>query len=156
MIAAIFGLAAVPSYSAPPPKPPADAAAELKKLNGRWEQVDAEDGDGLGKKHGYSKITLIFKDDQLSSEDSKGMVEEWGSFKIDPDKTPKHIDFKTPGGPRKGKDLSRLGIYQIDDGKLKICFSSVDPPREELRPITFDAPKAGTGHILVVFERKKD
>ena len=71
-----------------------------------------------------------------------------GSMKIDPSKSPAHIDFTYEDGPAKGTTLK--GIYKIEGDTLTICYGGLGKDR----PTEF-ASKAGSGTILVVQKRAK-
>jgi uncharacterized protein (TIGR03067 family) len=75
-----------------------------------------------------------------------------GTFSVDATKKPKTIDFQPsaqPGQPD-GTPKPMLGIYEFEDGKLKVCMAG--PGRD--RPTEF-VSKMGNGLTLVVWEREK-
>jgi uncharacterized protein (TIGR03067 family) len=127
---------------------------DKERLQGRWQLVDADDSDGLTKKRGFARHIMVIEGDDLWTETPPGVppgrAEDRGPFTIEAGETPKRIDFRT-----RGKDgENRLGIYSLDGEKLTICFSSVSPPRKELRPADFEI-KPGTGRVLLEYEREK-
>ena len=71
------------------------------------------------------------------------------TFKLDPAKEPKAIDFTTAAGPDKGKRIK--GIYQLEDDTLKVCFN---PKKDGERPTAF-ATKAESSVRLNTFKREK-
>jgi uncharacterized protein (TIGR03067 family) len=68
------------------------------------------------------------------------------SYKIDPSREPKIIDFTPVVGVQKGKP--RTGIYRIDGDTLQICYD----PDGRTRPTEFDT-KQGDHYRLTVFRR---
>ena len=71
-----------------------------------------------------------------------------GTQKIDPSKTPKTIDVTFAEGPHKG--MVMLGIYEIDDDKLKVCFDF----EGKNRPTEFKSPP-GSKNFVNVHKRVK-
>ena len=69
-----------------------------------------------------------------------------GTIKLDATKKPKHIDSL----PEKMPDKPFLGIYEIDQSRIKVCYA---PPGKD-RPTNFEAKK-GSGHTLMTWERDK-
>ena len=74
---------------------------------------------------------------------------EWGRIELDNKANPKSIDIFKPDSPSD----RLLGIYDIKDGTLRICFaeqSTIDIARGRTvnRPTTFDAP-AGSEMVLL-------
>jgi len=69
-----------------------------------------------------------------------------GTIKLDATKKPKHIDSL----PEKMPDKPFLGIYEIEEDRIKVCYA---PPGKD-RPTSFEAKK-GSGHTLMIWEREK-
>jgi uncharacterized protein (TIGR03067 family) len=121
----------------------------LEMLQGRWKLVDADDSDGVSKKKGFVKHILVIDDKQLTFETEPDEKDERGPFQLATTKDPKWIDLRVGGH-------DRVGIYEVDGDRLKICFSSVVPLDLSRRPADF-AIKPGSGRVLHVYERiKKD
>lgn len=127
-------------------------SGDMGKIQGRWRLVKGQVGEtgiALGE---FSKDVWHFKRDDLIAERPNGKTKDLGPFKLDETTKPKRIDFKFFDGKT---THTRLGIYELlEGGRLRICFSSVVPPREELRPTDFTTPDF-SGRILVEFEREK-
>jgi uncharacterized protein (TIGR03067 family) len=131
-----------------------DAAAkqDMKKLQGTWKTVASEvDGQKIEASSTTAAVTI--KGDKYTvtyppSETRAKKVSEM-TFKINPSKKPKAIDFTAADGSDKGK-LSK-GIYELDSDILKICFN---PDKEGERPTTF-ATKAGARVRCIILKREK-
>jgi uncharacterized protein (TIGR03067 family) len=123
-----------------------DTKGELAKLQGKWT------ADKAGK-----KIELKFDKDKFTiSFEGKAFA---GTFKIDPSKTPKHMDLTitevdptvTEGQKFVGK--TALAIYAMDGDSLKWVASE---PGKEDRPSAFpDKEGEVKGHLYLVFKRAK-
>src|SRR5258707_15458426 len=89
-----------------------DVKDEMKKLEGTWVRI-AVDVDGQkseDSKDPTKAIALNIKGDKYHDE----------SFKIDPTKSPKHINVMTVDD--KGKPFTLPGIYELKGDVLKVCF----------------------------------
>jgi uncharacterized protein (TIGR03067 family) len=130
---------------------PAPAEKEKKdedKIQGTWIVVSAQFG-GESKPDDEAKnAKFVIKGDLITiSEPKREGREEKATFKLDPTKKPKTIDLV----PEKGdKKETVLGIYELKDDELKLCF--VKGGKE--RPTEF-ASKAGTDQGLIVLKREK-
>jgi len=116
------------------PRAEEDAAADVKKLQGRW-QVGWEQRGGHTV---YDAETVIVTDDQISigpSSTLPGAGDEFNPptkvFRLDPTKTPKAIDLVY------GSQLSQ-GIYTLDGDLLRLCIADAGVKR----PTSFAAPPA--------------
>ena len=100
----------------------ADAVkAELKKLEGIWMEIAAEE---KGEKVAEAvlkrdNITFVFKGDKWSVRKGEQIVNE-AVIKIDPAKKPKTFDATATEGEDKGKTV--FGIYEMTDDTLKISY----------------------------------
>jgi uncharacterized protein (TIGR03067 family) len=120
---------------------------ELEKFQGKWAAVSVTtDGKALEeaeiKDHFMAfkgeKATFLYKDKERGT----------GSLKVDPSKSPAHIDFTYEDGPAKGTTLK--GIYKFEGDTLAVCYGGFGKDR----PTEF-ASKPGSGTILVVQKRAK-
>ena len=71
-----------------------------------------------------------------------------GTHKLDPSKTPKHIDAVRSAGPHEGDVLK--GIYTLEDDTYKVCFGAPGKGR----PTEFSTTSGG-GYRLLVMKRVK-
>jgi uncharacterized protein (TIGR03067 family) len=142
---AVLALGAVLAADAPKDKD-ADAAKDLKALQGTWWATKIEGNGTAVAGEDVAKHSLVIKDNhyvlRIGEED-----EEKGTFKLDPTKTPKAMDIKIESGEDKGKD--QYCIYELDRDRLTICCAK---PGED-RPTKPSAKKAGVTRF--VFERAK-
>jgi len=119
---------------------------DLEKMQGDWAQVSfVVDGD----KHPDDEAQALFrsmKDDKYTIYQFKKVIGK-GTFKLDASKKPKTIDAATTVG---GRELTLLGIYELDQDTLKLCFAPPGKPR----PTDFTSKK-GSEHRLSVWEREK-
>jgi len=69
-------------------------------------------------------------------------------IRLDPSKSPKEFDFTMLDGPSKGSTFS--GIYALENGQLRICYSLTKDPKD--RPKDFKTVR-GELRELIVLER---
>ncbi len=152
-IAAAMGLALVVVLYFCAWSPRGDAA----KLQGSWRVVAIEDS-GVTANEPYLKTRQYLFDGNRMIVGARGepvaaaSLVDWigrniksPSFRLDPTASPKAIDLVLP-------DFSTMqGIYDLDDGRLKICFSSPWSKGAMRRPTGFSVP--GSGNRLLILER---
>jgi uncharacterized protein (TIGR03067 family) len=129
------------------PKPVAQPAAKPKtdqeKLQGTWKVVEYSP-------EALPKITL----DQLLFKGTKLIWNYEGRFTetdytLNPTTTPKSIDFTPIAGGNQGKAYH--GIYELEDGKLKICYRGPGSSR----PKNFnDKAEGNNGSVYIVLQRE--
>src|SRR5262245_36781500 len=104
------------------PTPDDAAKKDLAAMEGEWTLVAMEvDGKAVdSKKLVSAKITSSKDRYTLVSRGKQHEIE----LKVDSSKSPKEVDMTFLDGPN--KDRVGKGIYEITDGKLKIC-RSLDP-----------------------------
>jgi len=124
-------------------------ADETKKLQGEWHVVGTDArGNKVGRDDPQIKdMRFTFKDSGLTV--GFGGAARKKSFKVDPGKSPKHIDITSLDGQE--KDTTAACIYKLDGDRLTICipYFSKDPT---VRPKEFKAG-ADDGLMLVTLER---
>ena len=108
------------------------AKEELKKLQGTWLLVMSEQ-DGMKSDPNFVKNgKMVIKGNDMTVYGGK-VISSKAKITLNPSKTPKTIDaVQTYGGPTGTKVL---GIYELNDDTLKICFG------EKQRPKDFTAKK---------------
>ncbi|HEV3444285.1 MAG TPA: TIGR03067 domain-containing protein [Gemmataceae bacterium] len=133
----------------PNPAKEDQAKKDTEQMQSTWKAVSGEqDGkefpeDGL--KQGNMKMT--FKGERYTFE-MTGNQEE-GKVKLHADKKPKAIDFMIESGDDKGK--TQLGIYEIEDGKFKLCVAKAG---ETERPTEFKT-KEGSPNVSIVMKKQE-
>jgi uncharacterized protein (TIGR03067 family) len=122
---------------------------DLAALAGTWVPVSVEiDGRKLGDEELKGVAVTYGASGKISVRRGDKVIGE-GTFKIDPGKKPKAIDYKqTSEGEDKGK--TALGIYEVEGDTLKLCTV----PEGKERPAEFSS-KPGSGHYLRVYKREK-
>ena len=116
------------------------AKAELKKLEGTWLLVSAEENGQKAPDNGV-KIKAVVKGDKLTIYFGDQKLE--GTISVDPSKKPKEIDTVTTADKKKS-----LAIYELNGDTLKICGGKGERPKE------FKADK-GSNCALYVYKREK-
>lgn len=122
------------------------AKKEREKLAGTWKIVSAE-RDGQADKGSQNAVVTFTADGKLTVKLAEGESGD-GTYKLDPSKKPKAIDYTPNFGPDKGK--LHEGIYALEGETLKICRSDPSKPR----PTEF-ATKVDSGQMLLVLKREK-
>jgi len=119
-----------------------------KNLQGLWMAVAAEES---GKKAIGPRARLLegmsweFKGGEFVWR-MEGHVELKGAYKINSSKKPKEIDLFDPQ-----RKVHFVGIYELQDGALKIRFNAdVDPRAKQ-----FTTEKGTRDHFLLTLERSK-
>jgi uncharacterized protein (TIGR03067 family) len=121
--------------------------APKDKLEGTWQVVQLESGGQQVPANGLQGMQVVITQDTLAIQLSPAR-KQLGTYRTDPTRKPKAIDLMATVGPDKGKTLT--GIYQLDGGALKLCFS--EPGKE--RPKGF-ATKKGSGGMCLSLKRAR-
>jgi uncharacterized protein (TIGR03067 family) len=125
----------------------ANVEKELKKFQGTWTFESVEAGGKKSPADELKGLTLIFEGDKHTVKKGDEVIQV-GRQKLDPSKSPKTIDVTMIEGPSKGAVM--LGIYEISDDTLKVCFDS----EGKKRPTEFKSP-AGSETFVNVHKRAK-
>jgi uncharacterized protein (TIGR03067 family) len=121
---------------------------ELKRLEGTWLLVSAERNGQEAPKEALTDSRLVMQGDKFTIHQAGGTFE--GTIGLDPTRKPKAYDARAT---RDGRKVSTLGIYEIDDDTLRICYT----PEGGQRPKEF-ATKGGTDEhpiVLGVYKKEK-
>jgi uncharacterized protein (TIGR03067 family) len=111
------------------------AGKDAKAMQGEWREV----------KKG---LRYVINGDEITF-DPEGANRRL-KFKLDPSQSPKAIDMIMLNGPNEGKTAE--GIYELEDGELKICAPNSGNALSGGRPREFKTePKEGV--VLVILER---
>lgn len=123
-------------------------AKDRKFLKGTWKVLSIRsDGKDLPDDV-VAKMTVVNQVDGGWRLLNDGKESSSGKSDIDPTAKLKTIDFMPTSGGGSGNEF--LGIYEFAKKTRKLCFA----PKDKGRPTEFEAP-AGSGRVLVVFERVK-
>ena len=127
------------------PKKAEDQPKELEKFQGKWATASVTvDGQAEDK---IKDRFLAIKGDKATFLD-KDKERGTGSMKLDPGKSPAHLDFTYEDGPAKGTTLK--GIYKFEGDTLTVCYGGFGKDR----PTEF-ASKEGTRTMLLTLRREK-
>lgn len=126
----------------------AAAAAERKKLEGRWTMVRHLQA---GKEVRSRPTVAVFEGDRLTLLDANRNDGEKAIFRVDPTAKPPTIDFLLPDG-RAGLVC---GIYTLVGDELTICFVKGGGGGETARPREVASnPDNGASMLVLKRERK--
>jgi uncharacterized protein (TIGR03067 family) len=119
---------------------------EMKKLQGTWKQTGYE-RDGVAEavdEQGWEP-RVTFTGDAFEVTLADGSIPIKGTYKLDPTRDPKTIDWSDTIGEDAGKTL--LAIYSLEDDRLVFCAAY---PGQE-RPTEF---RTRPGQVLRVSQRE--
>lgn len=125
---------------------PADGQDDLKKLEGTWRFVSHEMQGKAATPEQLEKMSITFAGDKFAVS-VDGKVVQAGMNKLDPAKKPAQVDAAVTEG--QGKDTTMLGIYELKEDTMKVCF---DLQGKE-RPTSFTA-KASQMSAVIKREKK--
>jgi uncharacterized protein (TIGR03067 family) len=121
---------------------------ESEKVQGSWLLVEASvAGKTVRPPKGEVSIYTFTKDKKLTVR-LTGEPDKQGTFKIDPGKTPKHIDLIFEAAEGKEREVGR-GIYNIDGDNLTIAMN---PDR---RGVNRPSALASKTAIIMTLKRQK-
>jgi uncharacterized protein (TIGR03067 family) len=121
---------------------------ERKIYQGTWKVVAFIFDGKEANEEDVKKLTFINKKDGSWAALVEGKEISSGPSDIDPTKKPKTIDFMPTSGVFSGNEY--LGIYELDKDTRQICYAE----KAKGRPTEFSSV-AGSGHVLIKFERVK-
>ena len=119
---------------------------EMEKLQGTWKQI-AYERDGVTEpldEQGWEP-RVTFTGDTFVVTLADGSIPIKGTYKLDPTRNPKTIDWNDTIGGDAGKTL--LAIYSLEGDRLVFCAAH---PRQE-RPTEF---RTRPGQVLRVSQRE--
>jgi uncharacterized protein (TIGR03067 family) len=126
----------------------AAAKFDPAKMVGKWEYVsgvragDKVDKDRLGAAVTFTKDMIT-----VPAGDGKFLMK----YKIDAKASPATIDMEIKDGPV--KEGKALGIVEIKDGQLKLCYVSVSGD-DDKRPTKFESTKENKAFYFVLKRAK--
>ena len=121
------------------------AADDLRKLQGTWQAVGAEQGgEKLPAGQNLTNIMVIVTGNSYRTIGANQA--DRGSFTIDPDKSPKQMDIKT------GEEETLQAIYELGPDHMRVCYG-----RDGVeRPTAFATSSSDPRLLLIDYRRKKD
>lgn len=124
-----------------------EAEKELKKFQGTWSFASIEAGGKQLPSDSLRGMTVLFEGNRYTVKSGEA-VAQIATQKLDVTTSPKAVDIRVTEGPNRGTIL--LGIYEISDETLRVCFD----PEGKKRPTDFKTT-AGSATTLVVHKRIK-
>jgi uncharacterized protein (TIGR03067 family) len=124
-----------------------DLEKEVKKFQGTWTFESSESGGKELSADELKGFILTFEGDKHTVKKGDEVIQV-GTQKLDPSKSPKTIDVTIAEGPNKG--MVMLGIYEIDENTIKVCFD----PQGKKRPTEFKSAP-GSENFVNVHKRVK-
>ena len=121
-------------------------AEEMEKFQGTWRQIAHERGgvaDPPDEQGWEPRVT--FTGDTFVVTLTDGSTAIKGTFKLDPTRQPKAVDWTDTFGPDAGKTF--LAIYSLDGDRLVFCAAA----EGQERPTEF---RTRTGQVLRVNRRE--
>jgi RNA polymerase sigma factor (sigma-70 family) len=120
---------------------------DLKRLQGNWRALSLEYNGVQLAPEAARKFRVVIRNDTITfNPDGAKRV---ATFKLDPSRRP-NVIWLTPEGAEKTPPVH--GIYDSDEGRLKLCF---DNDEGKAVPTDF-ATKPGSGLTLIVLTREAD
>lgn len=132
------------------PVPKTSPEQDVRKMQGRWKIVAAED-EGQNTQEEAKAIQVVITGNKIVLHNSQNERDELIVSLRHPDKRPKEIDLTVTWSG--GKAESLIGIYSLADGELRLCFNMVEG---QPRPGTFKTKPAFTSRALFVLKRVQD
>jgi uncharacterized protein (TIGR03067 family) len=134
-----------------PEKKEAKTESDKDKLQGTWVIVDLEqDGKKVEEKTAVGNMRIIFDGDQVKVVEADESGASEGSYRLNPEKSPKEMDMVLTQVGRDQKEDIRA-IYRLEDDLLTLCAG--DPGT---RPTEFTTGgKTGKGKTLMTFKRSR-
>jgi len=121
----------------------------IDRIRATWGAVSFSINGAEAPPEAVKDIRTVFKGNEYTQRKGDLVLEE-GTFKLDPAKMPRAIDFRIVRGQELDLGKDQFGIYEFDGETLRIC---VAPPGAEVRPTEFKtAPGSQTS--LVVMKRE--
>jgi uncharacterized protein (TIGR03067 family) len=124
-----------------------DAKKDLKKFDGSWTGVSIVRDGNAASEDDAKNVVVSFKDGKYEVKQGDQNVGK-GTIKVDTSKTPHQVDIMVEEGENAGQ--TELGICEVKDDNLKICFADPGKPR----PTEFKS-EAGSGNHYVVMKKSK-
>jgi RNA polymerase sigma factor (sigma-70 family) len=161
VVATGVGLTSYRAYTAEPPvaerpikadAPPPAGQNDARLIRGTWTTVSSErDGIPATPAPANLRAKVEITADTYGIRANVAVVRvpfDAMTYRLDPTKQPKEMDFTTTDGTNKGRLIP--AIYALQGDALTICFAKPGG----VRPTKFTTA-AGSGHVLVVLKRDR-
>jgi uncharacterized protein (TIGR03067 family) len=128
-----------------------EGASDLDRMQGTWQVVSlVEEGKAVPAAE-IDVLEVVIDKNEYSMKE-KGKIIARYSLKLDPQKTPRTIDFTHVQGDRKGK--TELAIYAFDKDLFKLVIDESDKGR----PTAFEGKETAAWSVMVLKKKepKKD
>ena len=127
-----------------------DAKSDHKLIQGNWKRVERHINGKVRSEDMITKFALQITKAEMVANFKVGDAEREVKikYKLDPSKTPKHIDVTFE---RDGQSRTRKSIYLLEGDTLKICGKR----ESDERPTKIEA-KEGDGQNIFVYKRVKE
>lgn len=122
----------------------ASSIDDQRDIQGEWTITSCMDG---GKVEGLNGARFVFTGDSVNIFKESGEEQEKGTFKLDPSKAPKWIDFTAGEKNRKSP-----GIYELKGDSLRICLNG-NVAKIEGRPTKFASEVESPNDTLIELRR---
>jgi uncharacterized protein (TIGR03067 family) len=142
----------LPALLADDAKLPQDAADNPKLFEGSWKVVALEVNGRKAPPEALQGMRWSFHGSEVQFVDSAEKAPSKASVKIDPGKTPKHIDLIGLEEPYKSKSMQ--GIFKMEKGRLVICLRTAEAAKKG-RPREF-MTEADSGLGMITLERVRE
>ena len=124
-----------------------DAEKRGTEVDGIWKLIRYIEN-GKPREDIVKQNYVIVRKDGVQEIKKDGKPFSKSKFKVDPSKSPKHIDFLGDSG-----DSEALGAYEIKDGQMRLAMRADPKKQKTKRPGDL---KEAEGIIIAVYERVKD
>ena len=121
---------------------------DKERLQGTWQIIAAESKGEKVPAKDLGELFLIFDGDSIQVQEDKKKQDRY-TFRLNPERKPKQIDFSYTKGPKKGRTDRAIYLFQGD--RLTFCIQE-DETKD--RPKEFNTERE-TALFLVVLERVK-
>jgi uncharacterized protein (TIGR03067 family) len=123
----------------------ADIDKDRKKFQGTWTFQSVESRGKEQPASEFKGMSVTFEGDKYTVKQGDEVIQV-ARLKLDPSTSPKSFDVTVTEGLNKGAVM--LGIYEVSEDTLKVCFD----PDGKKRPTEFTSTGSQT---LVVHKRQK-
>ena len=118
---------------------------DIKKMSGTWEVVRAEKNGSPVPEEIRKTIRVEFEGDIMRIRDARGI--DKSRYTIDANAKPHSIEFLLGSN----RETFALGIYELNDGKLTLCWSK----QGGVRPTKFASDEKEMTTVFVLEPAKK-